>query len=93
MPASYPEVVSLYENFHAKEGGKGNVGEAALRLSFFSFPKSPALHHQSFACHSRLAFALASVRKKKSLRRRQHLVLYVGKSYIDLFLRNSREKH
>ena len=83
--------------FPRKGRREGECGRGSASPLIFLLRKAPCASslviRVSRACHSRLAFAFASVRKKKSLRRRQHLVLYVGKSYIDLFLRNSREKH
>ena len=65
ISASYPDV-SLSVSMHVKQGAKEKKG---LASSFFTFPWSLALRHQSLACHSR--FALASMRKTKHLRRRR----------------------
>ena len=83
--------------FPRKGRREGECGRGSASPLIFLLRKAPCASslviRVSCACHSRLAFAFASVRKKKSLRRRQHLLLYVGKSYIDLLPRNSLEKH
>ena len=64
-----PRHISVEIRKGSKERRKGENG---LRLSFLSFPCSLAFRHQSFTlCPSR--FALASVRKRKRLSRRQRL--------------------
>ena len=60
---------SLDENVCAKDGGKEEMGETALRLSSFSFSWSFVLCYQSLPFCARLC----SVQKTKHLRRkRQH---------------------
>ena len=39
--------LSIHKKVRAKEAGKEKTGEMALHLSFFSFPWSIALLHQS----------------------------------------------
>ena len=66
---------------HAKEGGKGKMGETSLRLSFFSFPWSLALPHQSLACLSR--FALPSEEEEAAFALSWYLFIIKRMQYID----------